>query len=127
MAQTKKKRRRKHSGTQAGTVQSGRRPGQKGTAHPTRTAAQRREERLNREPTWRGAVTRASIAAAIFGILVVVVFGEEPVTGLSLAAFMLLLYIPMSYLTDRALWRRRQRKRAPVAAEKASRRRRSAR
>ena len=34
-------------------------------------ARQRRAERLDKPPTWRGAMNRAAIAAAVFGVLVV--------------------------------------------------------
>ena len=102
MAQTKNKRRRKHRGTPAGTIE---RAGRTGSNRPRQDAksirAERRAERLNREPTWRGAVNRAAIAAAVFGVLVVV--AVRPVArlgGAILAVFMFVLYIPLGYLTD---------------------------
>ena len=73
-------------------------------------ANERRAERLDRPPTWRGALNRAALMAAIFGVLVVVAFGRSPLQGATLAAFMLVLYIPMSYYTDRFIYQRRRAK-----------------
>ncbi|HEV2723747.1 MAG TPA: hypothetical protein VGV10_03865 [Thermoleophilaceae bacterium] len=112
MAQTKRKRKRKHRGTPAGTVERADRTSRSGTrADAKAIAKQRRIERLNRAPTWRGAANRAAIAAAVFGLLVVIVFGRDIAQGLTLAVFMFLLYIPLGYATDSALYRFRQRKR----------------
>ncbi len=112
MAQTKNKRKRKHRGTPAGTVERPARSGSPGARGDNKKdAQQRRAERLDREPTWRGAINRAAIAAAVFGALVVLAFGREVTQGLTLAAFMFVLYIPLGYATDSAIYRFRQRKR----------------
>ena len=113
MAQTRRKRRRKHRGTQAGTVERAHRPGQPKTRQEARQIArQRRTERLDKPPTWRSAANRAAIAAALFGVLVVVAFGKPVATGVFLTAFMMLVYIPLGYLTDLAIYRFRQRRKA---------------
>jgi hypothetical protein len=113
MAQTRRKRRRKHKGTQAGTVERGHRTGQARTRQEGRDLArQRRAERLDRSPTWRSAANRAVIAAALFGVLVVVAFRKPIASGILLAAFMLLVYIPLGYMTDLAIYRFRQRRKA---------------
>ena len=113
MAQTKRKRTRKHRGTPAGTIDRAGRTGRPQTRQDAKQiAAQRRADRLNTPPTWRGAVNRAAIAAAVFGVLVVLAFGRPVAQGVVLAGFMLLLYIPLSYITDTALFRHRQRKAA---------------
>ena len=79
MAQTKNKRKRKHRGTPAGTIERAGRTGSSRTRTDAKQIArERRAERLNREPTWRGSVNRAAIAAAVFGVLVVVLFGRDP-------------------------------------------------
>ena len=109
MAQTKNKRKRKHRGTPAGTVERTARPHKREDAK--QAARQRRTERLDREPTWRGAVNRAAIAAVVFGTLVVLAFGRDLAQGLTLAVFMFVLYIPLGYATDSAIHRFRQRKR----------------
>ena len=112
MAQTRNKRKRKHRGTPAGTVERPGRSGRPQTKVDAKAIArQRREERLNRPPTWRGAVNRAAVAAAVFGLLVVLAFGRNVSAGASLAALMFVLYIPLGYATDSAIYRFRQRRR----------------
>jgi Flp pilus assembly protein TadB len=116
MAQTKKKRRRKHRGTQAGNIErpgrtgrpsgSSRRPASKAEARDI--ARQKRQDRFDKEPTWRGSVNRAAFAAVILAIFVSVVQKNVP-AGIVLGLLAMVLYVPMSYYTDRALWRRRQR------------------
>lgn len=122
MAQTKRKRTRKHRGNAAGIVErpahnsrgtaagSGkqRRPMTKEEARIE--ARRKRQERMNRPPTWKGAVQRAAIAAGLFAVLVVVFFGENVTTAVSLAIFMLAVYVPLSYFTDKALYNWRQKK-----------------
>jgi hypothetical protein len=111
VAQTRKKRRRKHRGTQAGTIDRAGRTGRPQTREEAKQISrQRRQERLDRTPTWKGAVQRAAIAAALFGVLVVVAFGREPVQGAFLALFMFVLYIPLGYATDTLIYRFRQRR-----------------
>jgi hypothetical protein len=113
MAQTKRKRTRKHRGTPAGTIERAGRTGRPQTRQDAKQISrQRRQERLDRPPTWRGAVNRAAIAAAVFGILVTVLFGRSVAQGVILAGFMFLLYIPLGYMTDTAIYRYRQRKKA---------------
>lgn len=115
MGQTKRKRRRKHSGTQAGTVESRRRSSAarpETKAEKRQTARQRREARLDQPPTWVGAAKRAAIAAVIFAVVVIVVFARPVAAGLALALVMFAIYIPMSYFTDRFIYNRRQRRKA---------------
>ena len=111
MAQTRRKRTRKHRGTAAGTIERAGRTGRGRTREEGRQIArQRRAERLDRPPTWRGAATRAAIAAAVFGALVIAAFGRDIAQGGILAAFMFLLYIPLGYATDTFIYRFRQRR-----------------
>ena len=67
--------------------------------------------RLEQPPTWRGALNRAAIAAGLFGVLMVAI-GNAIAAAVSLAAVMLLVYIPLSYYTDMLIYRRRQKKKA---------------
>jgi Flp pilus assembly protein TadB len=114
MAQTKKKRRHKHRGTQAGTIE---RAGRTGRPSGSRTlsrseqqaaARQKRQNKFDQEPTWRGSLNRAAFAAVILAIFISVVQKNVP-AGIVLGVVAMGFYIPMSYYTDRALWRRRQR------------------
>ena len=117
MAQTKRKRRSKHRGTAAGNIQSRGRTGRKPTAaersaSKQERARQKRLDRLDRPPTWKSAGQRALIAAAVFLVAVLALFRQQPLQAISLACFMVLVYLPMGYYTDLFLYRRRQRKKA---------------
>ena len=121
MAQTRRKR--KHRGTPAGTIErrgrtskpaerSGpvKKAAAKGRADAKLTSAQRREQRLNTPPTWRGAFNRAAFTALILVVFVAII-QKDLAQGVVLGLFALLLYIPMSYYVDKALYNRRQRSR----------------
>ena len=111
MAQTRRKRTRKHRGTPAGTIERSGRTGRPQTRQDAKQISrQRRTERLDKPPTWRGAMQRAAIAAAVFGVLVAVAFGRGVAGAAILAAFMFLLYIPLGYATDTFVYRLRQRR-----------------
>jgi Flp pilus assembly protein TadB len=111
MAQTRRKRTRKHRGTPAGTIERSGRTGRPQTRQDAKQISrQRRAERLDKPPTWRGAMQRAAIAAAVFGVLVVVLFQRGVAQGVILAAFMFLLYIPLGFATDTFVYRFRQRR-----------------
>ena len=113
MAQTKRKRRRKHKGTPAGNVVSDTKARPKGKADPKADARARREERMNREPTWRGAVNRAAIAAVIFGVLLVSPLFSRPIAQAAvLTVFVFALYVPLGYGTDKLFYNMRQRRKA---------------
>ena len=116
MAQTRKRRQTKHRGNAAGMVETrgrtGRAPGPQDKKLSTKEEARaKRLARLDTPPTWRGAINRAGIAAALFVVLVIVL-GQQIAAAVSLGAVMLLIYIPMSYYTDLFVYRRRQKKKA---------------
>ena len=111
MAQTRRKRRRKHRGTPAGTIERAGRTGRPQTREDAkRVARERRQERLDKPPTWRGSVNRAAIAAAVFAVLVVLLFKKNMAAGAALGAFMFLLYIPLGFMTDKMIYSYRLRK-----------------
>jgi Flp pilus assembly protein TadB len=111
MAQTKRKRSRKHRGTPAGTIERAGRTGRPRTTEEAKQiAAKRRQERLDRPPNWRSAINRAAIAAAFFGVLVVLLFSQPIAQGVVLAAMMFVLYIPLGFFTDTMIYRFRQRR-----------------
>jgi hypothetical protein len=111
MAQTRRKRTRKHRGTPAGTIDRAGRTGRPRTREEAKQISrQRRTQRLDKPPTWSGAMQRAAIAAAVFGVLVVIAFKRDIAQGAVLAAFMFLLYIPLGYATDTFIYRFRQRR-----------------
>jgi hypothetical protein len=114
MAQTRRKRKTKHRGTPAGTIERAGRTGRTQNRQEAKSIArQRRTERLDKPPTWQGAMQRAAIAAAVFGVLVVIAFKRDVAQGAILAAFMFLLYIPLGYATDSFIYRFRQRRKQP--------------
>lgn len=120
MAQTKKKRQTKHRGNAAGQVEArgrtGRRPGA-GERKPT--SRELRAARLDQPPTWRSALNRALIAAALFLVLLLFFFRREQLgPKLGIAAFMLAVYVPMGYYTDLFIYRRRQARRLSEQAAK---------
>ncbi len=115
MAQTKRKRKRKHRGTPAGTIErqarsSSKRPQTKD--EKKKQNRERRVERMQRAPTWRSSAIRAAIAALLFGVFVIAFFGQNPVAGISLALVMFVVYIPAGYYMDLFLYRRREARKA---------------
>jgi hypothetical protein len=118
MAQTRRKRKHKHRGTQAGTIEArgrtGRRP--QTQVEGRKIARERRANRFDNPPTWRGALNRAAISAAVFAVAVVVIFRRPVAAAVILGVVMVVLYLPMSYYTDRFLYNRRQRQKQARAA-----------
>jgi Flp pilus assembly protein TadB len=116
MAQTRRKRRTKHRGTPAGTIETRGRTGRPLTADERkkqdRTAA--RERRLNTPPTWKSSISRAGIAAAlVFVFLLLTSKGANKLpTALVIAVLALVIYIPAGYYLELMLYRRRQRRKA---------------
>ncbi|HWD11693.1 MAG TPA: hypothetical protein VG366_07600 [Solirubrobacteraceae bacterium] len=118
MAQTRRKRRTKHRGNAAGVVESRGRTGRKPTAAEksgnARELAREREQKLDRRdrpPTWRGAFIRAMFAAVLMLLIVIVVFNQAN-QAIALFPVVLLMYVPISYYTDKWIYDRRQRKKA---------------
>ena len=115
MAQTKRKRRTKHRGNAAGSIEARGRTGRKPTQQELRKSSSRdsREERRFAEPTWGGAALRAGFASImLFALFQLGLAGNDPSIGssliLSVAAF--LIYVPLGYHVDRFFWRRRMAK-----------------
>jgi hypothetical protein len=118
MAQTRRRRNTKHRGNAAGIVEARGRTGRKLTAQERgrkpagKTAAQRRQQRLDRPPTWKGAAQRAFFAAIFFVGIVILFLKESIGVAVAWGAFVLLFYIPMGYYLDLMIYRRRQAKKA---------------
>lgn len=114
MAQTRKKRRRKHRGTQGGRVDPNRRAGRPRSREEAKArarAGRKSTPRVDAPPTWRSAIMRGAVAAAIFTGLLMLIFGRSIGQALGLGAFMLAFYIPAGYYIDTMMWRRRERAR----------------
>jgi hypothetical protein len=122
MAPTKRKT--KHRGNAAGMVESRGRTGRpptaaerNGTAAKEKAKAreQQKMNRLDRPPTWRGAITRAMLAAILM-LLIGIVFLKNSSEAIALFPIVLLFYIPISYYTDAWMYKRRQRQKASAKA-----------
>jgi hypothetical protein len=120
MAQTKRKRRTKHRGTAAGTIEArgrtGRKPEGSEKGKPRPGAAGARTARAATPPSWKAAA-----AKALFGALMLFVFVKIGVLGgkkadtanaLLLCAAAAVLYTPVMYATDRFTYQRRLQKEA---------------
>ena len=111
MAQTRRKRTRKHRGTPAGTIERAGRTGRPQTRREAKQiSGQRRSMRFDKPPTWKGAIQRAAVAAVVFGLLVVVLFKRDLAAAAVLVPFIFLMYIPLGYATDNMIYRFRQRR-----------------
>jgi Flp pilus assembly protein TadB len=119
--QTRRKRRTKHRGNAAGMVEARGRTGRKltdaergpsGKGSVRMTSQERRDQRLNTPPSWRSAIIKAGIAALLFAVAVTLFFGQPIVGAIGLALFTFLLYVPLSYYTDRLVYRRHQKRKA---------------
>jgi hypothetical protein len=114
MAQTKKKRRRKHRGTQGGRVDPNRRAGRPRSREEAKArarAGRKGKAQADAPPTWRSAITRGAVAAVIFTVLLMLIFKRPVGSALALGAFMLAFYVPAGYYIDTMMWRRRERAR----------------
>jgi Flp pilus assembly protein TadB len=113
MAQTRKKRQRKHRGTQGGRIDTKPRGGRpRSRAEASARARQKRPtQKADLPPTWRSSAIRGVFAAVIFAILLLVLFKRPIGVALAFGAFMLVFYIPAGYFIDMTLWRRRERQR----------------
>jgi hypothetical protein len=114
MAQTRKRRRRKHRGTQGGRVDPNRRIGRPRTREEAKArarAGRKTPARVDAPPTWRSAITRGAVAAGIFTVLLMLIFKRSAGAAVGLGAFMLVFYIPAGYYIDMLMWRRRERAR----------------
>ncbi len=116
MAHARRKRRTtKHRGNAAGVVETRGRTGKSAAPRPQGRkvgARAARGDRFEKPPTWGSAVNRAAIAAIFFGVVAYFLLDRTVPQAAVLAAFMVLIYIPLGYYSDLFIYRRRMRKRA---------------
>jgi hypothetical protein len=108
MAQTKRKRRSKHRGTAAGSIEARGRTGRKPTAQEQKQA-QAGQRRPLKPPSWNSAFLKAALMAAVlFALTQFGLFGDEAslAQSLTITLFALLLYTPAAYATDRWVYNR---------------------
>jgi hypothetical protein len=132
MAQTKKKRRRKHRGTQGGRIDTRPSRGRPRSRAEAQARARSRGgkkrntgksgERVPNPPSWSSAAKKGGVAAILFvGLLALI--GSNPVgTVIAGAAIGIFFYIPMAYLMDRFFYNRYLRKEAQKQAAKEAQR-----
>ncbi len=117
MAQTKRRRQTKHRGNAAGVVESRGRTGRKPTTAEktgksgSDAAKDKRVNRLEQAPTWRGAFYRA-MAAAVLMLLISILLLKKPNEAIALFPIVLIGYVPISYYTDSWLYKRRMASKA---------------
>jgi hypothetical protein len=116
MAQTRKKRRSKHRGTAAGTIEARGRTGRKPTdaERARRDGGSQRGHRLDRPPSWKSAATRAAFASLLLFVFTRLGIGPqiELAASVLLCLLALAIYIPLGFATDRWVYNRRQKRKA---------------
>ena len=122
MAQTKKKRNRKRRGTQAGSIDTRKKPRPKNRAEArgqarSKSSGKNRGQKGDAPPTWGSAILRGIIASLVFVVLLVLLFKRSIGQALPIGAFLLVFYIPAGYYMDTVLWRRRERARIRAAGK----------
>ena len=125
MAQTKRRRRRKHRGTQTGRIDTrgprGRprtREEAKSRARQKQSSKKRRVDPRDRPPTWSGAFKRGLIGAGVFFLLFWLLFKREVGQAAALSVVMLAMYVPMGYYIDRFMYRRRMSQQQAARAKR---------
>jgi hypothetical protein len=121
MAPTKRKRRSKHRGTAAGTIEARGRTGRKPTPEEQKKAnksdaAARRQARLMQPPSWNRAVLRAGAASGLLFVLTQVgLFPNKvpPVQALAICAVAMVIYVPLGYVFDSWMYNRMKRRAGP--------------
>jgi len=111
VAQTRKRRRRKHRGTQTGRVDNRARgrPRNRAEARSRARSKSKTPDRRDRPPSWRSALNRGLLAAGVFLLLMLFAFKRPVLEAVGIAAFMLVFYVPFGYYFDQFFYRRRQR------------------
>ena len=114
MAQTKRKRRTKHRGNAAGTVEARGRTGRPPSPQERKKQDrdQARQARLNKPPTWRASFNRAMLASGFMFVLLLITSKFNIVASLLFAILALAIYVPSGYYMENFLSRRRMAKQA---------------
>ena len=122
MAQTKRKRRTKHRGNAAGSIEARGRTsrGQRLSPAEQKKAdrASAREARMNKPPTWNSALFKAALMAALLFVFTQIgLFGGTTTISQSLflSLFALVIYTPLAYVTDKFVYARAQKRRQKQA------------
>lgn len=130
MPGNQKPRRRKHRGTQTGSISRASRSRPRNRQEAMAQARSRRSggggkrqpvDRRDIPPTWRGAIIRGVIFAALL-IPVSLLFGQPIGGAIVLSLVAAVFYVPLGFYTESFFYRRRRQKlaqeRAKAQAEK---------
>jgi len=124
-----KPRRRKHRGTQTGSInrRQARRPRNRQEAMAqarsrSRGGGKQQVDRRDVPPTWRGAATRGLLFAALL-LPVSLLFGQPLAGAIVLTVIAAIVYVPLGFYTETFFYNRRQarlqKEREEKRAEKA--------
>jgi hypothetical protein len=109
-----KPRRRKHRGTQTGSIsrRQSRRPRNRQEAMAqarsrSKGGGRQRVDRRDVPPTWRGAATRGLLFAALL-LPVSLLFGQPLAGAIVLTVIAAIVYVPLGYYTETFFYNRRQ-------------------
>jgi hypothetical protein len=129
MPGNQKPRTRKHRGTQTGSIARSRRSRPRSRQEAMAQARAQRGsggkksrqpvDRRDIPPTWRSAIVRGVIIAALLFPISVLLLGEQPAGAAVLSVIAAGLYIPMGYQMESFMYRRRQTKLAQERAQQA--------
>jgi hypothetical protein len=116
MAQTKRKRRTKHRGNAAGSIEVRGRTGRKLTPEEAKRASREtaRDRRMRKPPSWSSAFYKALAMAVLLFALTrfhVLTHGTTPTQSILLSVFALVFYTPLAYATDKWTYTRMQKQR----------------
>lgn len=62
-------------------------------------------------PTWTGALGRAAFGAAVFFVLLILIFKRPVAASVVLSLLMMLVYVPLGHAIDGFMYKRRLRAR----------------
>jgi hypothetical protein len=116
MAQTGRRRKRKHRGTQSGSIDRRRRSRPRNRDEARAQARRSAGNRRDKAPTWRSAINRALLMSGILFALLAFISSQPIASSLLLSVTMLAIYVPAGYYLERFLYNRRR-----AAAQKARR------
>jgi len=119
VAQTKRKRRSKHRGNAAGTIETRGRTGRKATAEEQKKSGKKgasarptRAERMAQPPSWNRATLRALAASVLLFVLTQVgLFENDVPVGQAVVVCLVatVIYIPLGYAFDNWMYKRMNR------------------
>jgi hypothetical protein len=102
-----KPRKRKHRGTQTGSIDKRGRTTPRSRKEAMSRAKNQRVDRRLQPPSWNGAIKRGLFFAVLLFPLSTFVFGQPVVGAAVLTVIAALFYVPLGYYTDRFFYRRR--------------------